>query len=208
MSRPPSVTQAEFSAVADRIQELGLTPSARNVREILKKGNNNTLQSLLLDWQCGCVKPKPVIADILEPSIAHLINSYIAEKIEEATTDYILQLADKDSETQTRLSEYKELKDDHETLTEALSSLQTERDELNGRFQQLALDAKNAANELQNERQVSENAKVALGQAELQLKAITEKDALIEHLRDELSKANEKATRAEARLEAELEHRK
>lgn len=208
MSRPPSITQEQVSATANSIQALGITPTTRNIREAVGGGNMNTILKFIHIWQSEGIQQKPPIEETLDPSISHIINNYIADQIQAARTDLVEQLAEKQVEANMLLSEYAQLSEEAIAKTAALSSLQKLHDELTGRFQQLEQEAKKVEMELHNVSQVSENVKVALSVAKLKLDTIPQHEALIAKLRDDLSKASEKATRAETRLEAELEHRK
>ena len=95
MARTSSISFEIIAEAANRIQELGLTPTTRNVREVVGGGSMGTILKHFQQWQSGIVQAKPVISEILDPSITLTINSYIAEQVNDSREDLAAQLAEK-----------------------------------------------------------------------------------------------------------------
>lgn len=51
MARTPSITLEQVAKAAEALRASGKTPGVRNVREALGTGSNQTIQSLLIEWQ-------------------------------------------------------------------------------------------------------------------------------------------------------------
>lgn len=208
MARKPTITIEQVTAAANNIQALGVTPTSRNVREAVGGGSMNTVLKFFQQWQGGGMQQKPVIDDTLDPSIIHIINSYIADQIQEAATDLTAQLAEKQSESNMLMSEYAQLSDEMEAKSEELSDLKTQHAELNGRFQQLEVEAKNASAELVIERQSVEDARVELAKKELLIDVVPQLQAELAKAHAELIDVRVQAAVAEAKLEVEVALRK
>lgn len=208
MARTSTISIEQVTEAANRIQALGVTPTTRNVREVVGGGSMGTILKHFQKWQSGIVQTKPVISEILDPSIIQIINSYIAEQVEESRADLTAQLAEKESDANMLLKEYEQLTAEMAMQTNVLSALQLQYAELNGRFQQKEIESEKLFADLLNERQSSENLKVALGIAGRQLEEIPRYEKVIAQLGDERKNAIDRAVMAEAKLEAELSHRK
>jgi hypothetical protein len=208
MARTSTISIEQVAEAANRIQALGVTPTTRNVREVVGGGSMGTILKHFQQWQSGIVQTKPVISETLDPSIIQIINSYIAEQVQESRADLTAQLAEKESDANMLLKEYEQLTAEMAMQTNVLSALQLQYAELNGRFQQQEIESEKLFADLLNERQSSENLKVALGIAGRQLEEIPRYEKVIAQLSDERKNAIDRAVMAEAKLEAELSHRK
>ena len=104
------------------------------------------------------------------------------------------------------LKEYELLTEEMAVQENILSALQMQYAELNGRFQQQEIEKGKLSADLMNERQSSENLKVALGIAGQQLEEIPRFEKVIAQLSDERKCAIDRAVIAEAKLTAELSH--
>lgn len=208
MARKPTITIEQVTAAANNIQALGVTPTSRNVREAVGGGSMNTVLKIFQQWQGGGVQQKLVIDDTLDTSIIHIINSYIADQIQEAATDLTAKLAEKQSKSNMLMSEYAQLSDEMEAKSEELSDLKTQHAELNGRFQQLEVEAKNASAELVIERQSVEDARVELAKKELLIDVVPQLQAELAKAYAELIDVRVQAAVAEAKLEVEVALRK
>lgn len=102
----------QVADAATRIQQLGMTPTSRNIREVVGSGSMGTILKYFQSWQNGALQTKPVISESLDASIVKIINSHIAEQVQESRMDLTAQLAEKESDANMLLQEYSKLSDD------------------------------------------------------------------------------------------------
>lgn len=206
MARISTISIEQVTEAANRIQALGITPTTRNVREVVGGGSMGTILKHFQQWQSGIMQTKTVISETLDPSIVQVINGYIAEQVQEARADLTAQLAEKESDASMLLKEYEQLTDEMAVQANILSALQLQYAELNGRFQQQEIENGKLLADLMDERQSGENLKIALGIAGQQLEEIPRYEKVIAQLSDERKGAIDRAVIAEAKLAAELSH--
>lgn len=206
MARKSTISLEQVTEAANRIKELGITPTVRLVREAVGGGSMGTILKHFQQWQSEIVQTKAVISEALDPTIVLVINGYIADQIHDATVDLTAQLAEKESDANMLLKENEQLSEEIDIQLQQLSSLQLQNAELNGRIQQQKLENENLLADLKNERQSNENLKVAIGVAGRQLEEIPRYEKVIAQLSDERKFAIDRAVIAEAKLAAELSH--
>ena len=95
MARISTITFEQIAEAANRIQGLGITPTTRNLREVVGGGTMGTILKHFQQWQRGVVQTKTVISETLDSSIVQIINSYIAEQVNDSREDLAAQLAEK-----------------------------------------------------------------------------------------------------------------
>lgn len=214
MARESTISIDQLAAAANNIQASGGKPNARNVREALGRGSMATVLKLLKQWQGGQLHHRHIGDDTLDPSVTYAISSYISAKVEEATTDFTVRMAEMQSDADMLIGEYERQTEELMTQSNILISLQQQYAEITGRVEQLETEATRTAVILINERQATESARVALAKAELRLEAVPRMETELDKVRAELLDArtqsavfSEAAAVAKARYEAELEHR-
>lgn len=166
MARNSTVSIEQVADAAAQIQKLGMTPTSRNIREVVGGGSMGTILKHFQAWQSGALQPKKVISESLDASIVQSINSHIAQQIQESRMDLTTQLAEKEADANMLLQEYSKLSDDMTSQSSVLSALQLQHAELSGRFHQLELENKNLQADLLNERQSNERVKIELATAD------------------------------------------
>lgn len=80
MAREPLITQADVSAVADRIQAAGGKPTARAVREALGVASMATVLKYLQVWQ-GAQAPRPETPPTIPPQLERLLAGFIGQEV-------------------------------------------------------------------------------------------------------------------------------
>lgn len=215
MGREASIDFEAVALVANKIKADGGKPNARNVREILGRGSMATVLKLLKQWQGGQMSHRHIDDDSLDSSITYAISSYISVKVQEATTDFTVRMAEMQSDADMLIGEYERQTEELMTQTNTLISLQQQHAEMTGRVEQLEAEATRTAVTLVNERQATESAHIALAKAELRLEAVPHMETELDKVRAELLDArtqsaqfSEAAAVAKAKYEAELEHRR
>lgn len=187
MARESTISFDQVAAAADIIKTQGGKPTARSVREALGSGSMATVLKFLQQWQGGQVRQSQAIDDTLDPAIVRAISNAIAGKVQEATADATVRLADLQAETSSVIVENERMGAEIEALATELATLQEQLAATAGRAQQLEVDAARQATELAAERAAAEAARVALAKAELRLEAVPRIEAELVSARAELA---------------------
>lgn len=187
MARESTISFDQVAAAADIIKTQGGKPTARSVREALGSGSMATVLKFLQQWQGGQVRQSQAIDDTLDPAIVRSISNAIAGKVQEATADATVRLADLQAETSSVIVENERMGAEIEALATELATLQEQLAATAGRAQQLEVDAARQATELAAERAAAEAARVALAKAELRLESVPRIEAEIVAVRAELA---------------------
>lgn len=162
MARNSTVSFDQVAEAATRIQDIGVTPTVRNVREVIGRGSMGTILRLLHRWQNGSKDPGPKTTVSLDDEISNAINDLITNQVKESKEDLTAQLAEKEADAKMLLSEYGQLSDAMIVQTSELNEIRRQHDELNGRFLQLELVNKTLQADLLSERQANESLKIEL----------------------------------------------
>ncbi len=215
MAREATITYEQFVLAADKIKASGGKVTARAVHDVLGAGSRTTVHKFHQQWRRGQESQSSATDDTLDPAIARAVNNQIAAKVQAATAETAMQLADLQAETDILIAENERQAADLEFSAAALATLKEQHAALDGRSQQIGADAARTAGELAAERQAAEAARVELAKAQLRLEAVPRIEAEIEKVRAELLQAlaraaelHEAAAVATARLEAEVMQRK
>lgn len=187
MARESTISFDQVAAAADIIKTQGGKPTARSVREALGSGSMATVLKFLQQWQGGQVRQNQAIDDTLDPAIVRAISNAIASKVQEATADATVRLADLQAETSSVIVENERMGAEIDSLTADLAALQEQLAATAGRAQQLEVDAARQATELVAERAAAEAARVALAKAELRLESVPRIEAELVAVRAELA---------------------
>ncbi len=162
MAREPTITFEQVAAAADALKGQGVRPTARAIRDTLGTGSMATILKFLQQWQGTQVRQSQTIDDTIDPSIARAISNQIAAKVQEATADATVRLADLQGEADTLIAENERQAADLETANADRAALVEKLATLSGTVAQLEADAKRTAADLATERQSSEAARIEL----------------------------------------------
>ncbi len=197
MAREATITYEQVASAADSIKNQGDKPTARAVREVLGTGSMATVLKFFQQWQAGQVRQSQAIDDTLDPAIARAISNQLALKVQEATSEATMRLADLQSEAETIIAENERQSVDIEGLTSEMDKLNANCAALSGRNQQLDADIVRLKDDLANERQEAEHARTELAKAQLRLEAVPRIEAEIQTVRAELEVSRKAQAMAE-----------
>jgi hypothetical protein len=212
------VALVEFNDVAisaNKIMATGKKPTARYVFDDLGIVSMSTIQTHFKQWQADQALHLPVINhEVLSPHITRAINLTIATQVAEATAALTETLANENVTCLLIRKEYGPLSVEHEGHAKVLSEMESQYANLTGRAELLESEVKRTATELSYERKATEAAKANLTVVNYKLEQLSQLEAELERLRNELKLANDKAAEfskaaaaAEAKLEAVTKHR-
>ena len=212
------VALVEFNDVAisaNKIMATSKKPTARLVFDDLGSGSMSTIQTHFKQWQADQAQHLPVINhEVLSADITRAINLTIATQVAKATEVLTETLAEENVTCLQIQKEYEQLSVAYKAQAEILSEMESQYANLTGRAELLESEVKRSATELSNERKAAESARADLIVANYKLERLSQLEADVEMLRNELKLANDKATEfnkaaavAEAKLEAATKHR-
>lgn len=214
MAREASITYEQVAAVCNKIAAEGGSPGSRNVREVLGSGSSATILKFIQQWKGGQERQSQAIDDTLDPSVVRAISNQIAERVQAATADATVRLAELQSETNNLIADAERQAALVEAQAEMLATLQGEKATLAGRLAQVESDLERSAKDVANERQAAEVARTELAKVLVRLDAMPRIEAENDRLRAELEQAridaakqHEIAAVATATLDAERKHK-
>lgn len=186
MARETTITIEQVSAVALKLQAQGVKPTSRAVLAEIGYGSMGTILKLLQQWQDNPANQSHIVDSTLDPSIVKAINNMTATKLQEATAEITIKLADMQIETDNLILENEHQFDVIESQLIEQSELQAQNATMAGRIQQIEIEANKTIAELSTERQTSEALRIALAKAELRLEVIPKIELEITKLRTEV----------------------
>ena len=105
MARETTITIEQVSAVALKLQAQGVKPTSRAVLAEIGYGSMGTILKLLQQWQDNPANQSHIVDSTLDPSIVKAINNMTATKLQEATAEITIKLADMQIETDNLILE-------------------------------------------------------------------------------------------------------
>ena len=145
-----------------------------------------TILKLLQQWQSNQSNQSKVIENSIDPAIASAINNTLATRVQDATAEVTIKLANLQIETDNLIRENERQFDVIESQLIEQSELQAQNATMAGRIQQIEIEANKTIAELSAERQTSEALRIALAKAELRLEVIPKIELEITKLRTEV----------------------
>lgn len=214
MARETSITQEQINAAADTIRAEGTKPTARLVRERIGTGSMATILKFLQIWQSGQVKP--AAQDVtLPPILQRYLVDFVAQEVSAARAGLDADLVAIQQAQADLIAESERQASTIEAQAEALELAQAEKAELSGRLGQMESGLAKALEDAIQERKAAETARTELAKAQLKLEALPRIEAEADRLRNELDierrgrvEAEQNAAVLQAKLDAEIEHRK
>ena len=186
MARETTITIAQVSAVALKLQAQGVKPTSRAVLAEIGYGSMGTILKLLQQWQSNQSNKSKVIENSIDPAIASAINNTLATRVQDAIAEVTIKLANLQIETDNLILENEHQFDVIESQLIEQSELQAQNATMAGRIQQIEIEANKTIAELSTERQTSEALRIALAKAELRLEVIPKIELEIIKLRTEV----------------------
>ena len=186
MARETTITIEQVSAVALKLQAQGVKPTSRAVHAQIGYGSMGTILKLLQQWQSNQSNQSKVIENSIDPAIASAINNTLATRVQDATAEVTIKLANLQIETDNLIRENERQFDVIESQLIEQSELQAQNATMAGRIQQIEIEANKTIAELSAERQTSEALRIALAKAELRLEVIPKIELEITKLRTEV----------------------
>jgi len=213
MVREATITQEQVNAAADALRAAGTRPTVRAVRERLGSGSNATVMRLLEVWKAGQVhQPDAPIA--LPPALQRALVEFIGQAVAEGKLALEAELVDMQQANTDLVAESERQAGTIDAQQAEAERVQSERDALAGRLEQMEKDLAMARDEAEQERTAAEAARTALAKAELRLEAMPRLEADLATVRADLDreragrvKAEQEAAVAAARLEGEIKAR-
>lgn len=208
MVRESTITLEQVSTVAEQLQKKGIKPTSRAVLAEIGHGSMGTILKLLQQWQSNQGNQSQIVESTLDPGIAKAINNAILTKMQEVTAEMANKLAGLQIEADNLITENESQSDVIESQLVEQSKLQAQNSALDGRIQQLELEAIRTTTELSTERQSAEKLRISLAKAELRLEAVPKIELENEKLRAEIESLKIKVAeshQAEAVAIAKLE---
>lgn len=195
MAREPLITQADVSAVADRIQAAGGKPTARAIREALGVGSMATVLKYLQVWQGGQA-PRPETPPTIPPQLERLLAGFIGQEV--ATTRAVVEeaLAAAEQANGDLIVESERQAAALVASEEENARLRSEAAELRGRLAQMSDDLDSSRAALETQRQVTESLRADLARQQVRIEGLLKLEGEVERLRSSLDQ--ERAARAAA----------
>ena len=193
MGRESTITIEQVSIAAQNLQAQGIKPTSRGVLAIIGYGSMGTILKLLQQWQSNQSNKSKLIENSIDPAIASAINNTLATRIQEATAEVTIKLANLQIETDNIITENERQTHVIETQVIEHIELQAMLATSTGCIHQLELEAIRIKSELTAERQSAAAMRISLAEAELGLEAMPKIELQIEKLLDEIDALKIKA---------------
>ena len=212
MGREATITYEQVAAAADAMKVAGSKPTSRAIRERLgNTGSMGTVNKLLQDWRAG---QERLIANalVLPASLQRAILEFMDQELTGAKAPLEAELAEQQQEAADMATENERQAGDIEDKAEAVTALQFDLANLQGRVAQMDADLGAARLDGERERTAAEAARTELAKSLLRLEAMPRLEADLASLRLDLDKerqgrvvAEQQAAVLGAKLEAALE---
>ena len=212
MGREATITYEQVAAAADAMKVAGSKPTSRAIRERLGNiGSMGTVNKLLQDWRAGQERR---IANtlVLPATLQRAILEFMDQELTGAKATLEAELAEQQQETADLATENERQAFDVEDKAEAVTALQFDLANLQGRVVQMDIDLGAAKLDGERERKAAEEARTELAKSLLRLEAMPRLEADLASLRLELDKerqgrvvAEQQAAVLGAKLEAAIE---
>ena len=212
MGREATITYEQVAAAADAMKVAGSKPTSRAIRERLgNTGSMGTVNKLLQDWRAGQERR---IANtlVLPATLQRAILEFMDQELTGAKATLEAELAEQQQETADLATENERQAFDVEDKAEAVTALQFDLANLQGRVVQMDIDLGAAKLDGERERKAAEEARTELAKSLLRLEAMPRLEADLASLRLELDKerqgrvvAEQQAAVLGAKLEAAIE---
>jgi len=153
MVREATITQEQVNAASDALRAAGTRPTVRAVRERLGSGSNATVLRLLETWKAGQVhQPEAPIA--LPPALQRALMEFIGQTVAEGKLALETDLVDMQQANTDLVAESERQASTIEAQRAEAERVQSERDALAGRLEQMVKDLAAVRAELDQERAV------------------------------------------------------
>lgn len=181
MGREATITQADVSAVAKRLDAAGIKPTNRAVREALGGGSMGTVVKLLRVWQAGQVREgdAPVT---LPPALQKAMVDFVAQEVAAAKAALEGELAIAEQTCGDLVAESERQTATLDARDKEIEGLRTECAELRGRLAQLTTELETSRAALDKQRHAAEAARTELARLELRMEAVPKLEAELERL--------------------------
>ncbi len=212
MGREATITYEQVAAAADAMKVAGSKPTSRAIRERLGNiGSMGTVNKLLQDWRAGQER-RIANALVLPATLQRAILEFMDQELTGAKATLEAELAEQQQEAADLATENERQAGDIEDKAEAVTALQFDLANLQGRVAQMEVDLGAARLDGERERTAAEAARTELAKSLLRLEAMPRLEADLASLRLELNKerqgrvvAEQQAAVLGAKLEAALE---
>ena len=212
MGREATITYEQVAAAADAMKVAGSKPTSRAIRERLgNTGSMGTVNKLLQDWRAGQER-RIAHALVLPATLQRAILEFMDQELTGAKATLEAELAEQQQEAADLATENERQAGDIEDKAEAVTALQAELANLQGRMAQMDVDLGAARLDGERERKAAEAARTELAKSLLKLEAMPRLEADLASLRLELDKerqgrvvAEQQAAVLGAKLEAAIE---
>ena len=212
MGREATITYEQVAAAADAMKVAGSKPTSRAIRERLgNTGSMGTVNKLLQDWRAGQER-RIANALVLPATLQRAILEFMDQELTGAKATLEAELAEQQQEAADLATENERQAGDIEDKAEAVTALQFDLANLQGRVAQMEVDLSAARLDGERERTAAEAARTELAKSLLRLEAMPRLEADLANLRLELDKerqgrvvAEQQAAVLGAKLEAAIE---
>lgn len=212
MGREATITYEQVAAAADAMKVAGSKPTSRAIRERLgNTGSMGTVNKLLQDWRAGQER-RIANALVLPATLQRAILEFMDQELTGAKATLEAELAEQQQEAADLATENERQAGDIEDKAEAVTALQSELANLQGRMAQIEVDLGASKLDGERERKAAEAARTELAKSLLRLEAMPRLEADLASLRLDLDKerqgrivAEQQAAVLGAKLEAAIE---